>query len=52
MSHHHQQQVSLTILAMTMPLMIDIFSVACSYSNGQDTRGVGYSPIKTKEPIL
>ena len=45
-------QVSLTILAMTGPLMMDIYSVACSYSDEQDSRGVGYSPIKTKEPIL
>ena len=45
-------QVSLTILAMTIPLMMDIYSVACSYSDEQDSRGVGYSPIKTKEPIL
>ena len=44
--------VSLTILVMTVPLMIDIYTVACSFDDEQQGHSRGYSPIKTKEPIL
>ena len=44
--------VSLTILVMTVPLMVDIYSVACTFGDEQEGQSQGYSPIKTKEPIL
>lgn len=44
--------VSLTILVMTVPLIADIYTVACSFDDEQQGDSRGYSPIKTKEPIL
>lgn len=50
--------VGLTIVAMTAPLVIDIVAAAKSFlrddgsDGGADGGRRGYSPVKTKEPIL